>query len=103
MVFRAGSSGNPGGRPKAKDYTEALRIVGNEIDPATNKKKLRIMAEKIFELAIDGDVSAAREIGDRLEGKAIASLAINSPEPDVRDMPDSELIAIAAAGGALPN
>ena len=103
MVFRTGSSGNPGGRPKAKDYSDALRIVGNEIDAATNKKKLRIMAEKMFELAMAGDVSAAREIGDRLEGKAIASLAITSPEPDVRDMSDSELLAIAAAGGELPN
>ena len=61
------------------------------------------MAEKMFELAMAGDVSAAREIGDRTEGKAIASLQISSPETDVRDMPDSELMAIAAAAGALPN
>ncbi len=32
-------------------------------------KRLRIVADKIVELAMAGDMSAAKEIGDRLDGK----------------------------------
>lgn len=100
MTFQKGQSGNPFGRAKTKEVTDALRIVSLEIDPETKKRKIRLMAEKLFELAIAGDVSAIREVSDRLEGKSVASVDIKTREHDPRDVPDSTLIDIATASSA---
>ena len=52
-------------------WRDALRIVAAEQDEVDGKKvkKLRRVASKLFELAIDGDTQAAKEIGDRLDGR----------------------------------
>ena len=36
---------------------------------ADNGKKLRAIADKLAEMAADGDIQAIKEIGDRLDGK----------------------------------
>lgn len=36
-----------------------------------NPEKLARLAEKIFAMALDGDVQAMKELGDRLDGKAL--------------------------------
>ena len=36
---------------------------------AENGKKLRAIADKIVQLAMDGDIQAIKELGDRVEGK----------------------------------
>jgi hypothetical protein len=35
-----------------------------------NTKRLELLADKLVEKALDGDVTAIKEIGDRLDGKA---------------------------------
>jgi Family of unknown function (DUF5681) len=85
MPFEKGISGNPGGRAKTKELTDALRIVSREVVTETKKIKLRAVAEKLFDLAMGGDVSAIREIGDRLDGKALASVDINATVTDLTD------------------
>jgi hypothetical protein len=71
MPFEKGVSGNPGGKPShsAKLWRDALRVAVEEIDIKTKKTKLLRIAEKIADLAIAGDIQAAKEIGDRLDGK----------------------------------
>lgn len=68
--FQKGQSGNPGGRPKERPWRDALR---EEIEKAaseeTNASKLQEMAKKVVAMALEGDIHAIREIGDRLEGK----------------------------------
>lgn len=39
-------------------------------------KRLHIIAEALYEKASDGDLGAIKEIGDRLDGKAIATTEI---------------------------
>lgn len=57
-----------GGKPD-KLWTAALRIAVNEAAEDGNGKKLRAMADKVVQLALEGDMQAIKEIGDRLEGK----------------------------------
>ena len=35
-------------------------------------KRIHVIAEKLFEKAAEGDLGAMKEVGDRLDGKAIA-------------------------------
>ncbi len=55
-----GTSGNPAGRPKNSVTT----LLKNR-DPKDNKK----VADKLYSLAIAGDMSAIREYIDRTDGK----------------------------------
>ena len=51
------------------------RIWGNIIKKLAvqeDYKRLHIIAEALYEKASDGDLGAIKEIGDRLDGKAIA-------------------------------
>jgi len=73
MAFVKGKSGNPGGRPKDKPWQDALRMAALEPD-GSGVRKLRRIAEAVVDAAIAGDMAAAREIGDRLDGKAVQAI-----------------------------
>jgi hypothetical protein len=47
---------------------------------ASDGEKLRELAEKLIEKALEGDVSALREIGDRIDGKAHQQLTLSGDE-----------------------
>ena len=57
-----------------KLWRDAIRAVVHELrqDPKNGKKvkALRLLARKLVDRAIDGDVAALKEIGDRLDGRA---------------------------------
>lgn len=72
MAFERGKSGNPGGRPKDKPFTDALRL---ELAAAgEDHKALRTIARKVIDRAGKGDLAAASFIADRLEGKPAVSI-----------------------------
>lgn len=54
-----------------KNWTEALRLAVNreETDEGKKRRRLSLIADKLCKLAMDGDIAAIREIGDRLDGK----------------------------------
>jgi hypothetical protein len=91
MRFQSGTSGNPHGRPKEKPIADALRYIGAQ--PYLSEKKIglpkkptvyQVAAARMWKEAINGDVSAFKEIADRTEGKvaqAIASAAEDAPSP----------------------
>jgi hypothetical protein len=68
--FQKGQSGNPGGRPKTKQFKMALQ---DEIEAALKDENardvLREIARKQITMALDGDLGAMKEIADRLDGK----------------------------------
>lgn len=41
---------------------------------AEDGKKLRELAERLINRALDGDIAALKEIGDRVDGKAVAEI-----------------------------
>lgn len=44
-------------------------VAVNDATGDGDKKKLRALADKLVEKALEGDVSAIKEIGDRIDGK----------------------------------
>ena len=74
MPFEKGDRANPKGRPKVKPWADALRIAAScEHGKDKKKTKLRAIAEKTVSMALNGDIAAIKEIGDRLEGKPAQS------------------------------
>jgi hypothetical protein len=65
--FQPGQSGNPGGRGTEKRFREALLLELAEDGDA--RKPLREVAKALIAAALTGDVSAIREIADRIDGK----------------------------------
>lgn len=60
---------------KAKTWADAIRRALAQTDPRKQRKKLDMVAEALVASALDGDVAAMKEIGDRLDGKPAATLA----------------------------
>lgn len=72
--FKPGESGNPGGRPKKTPITDELRQLLDEQYSGREKRfqglsNCRVLALRMFELAIAGDLRAMQEVADRVEGK----------------------------------
>ena len=82
--FVKGVCPNPGGRPKSKMLSEALRAgLAADIDaPIVPQTNAEAVAARIIKLAKKGNISAAREAGDRSEGRPAQSLDIHDGRPD---------------------
>lgn len=61
---------------KAKPWAEAL----NRALLAEDGKKLRALADKLVDRALEGDVTALKEIGDRVDGKPAQSLTVGGDQ-----------------------
>lgn len=68
MVFEPGNKLAQGGR-KEKPFRDALMLAIKETDG--DRLKLRKVADALVTKAETGDVSAIKEIADRLDGKPI--------------------------------
>jgi hypothetical protein len=71
MVFQPGNRANPGGRPKEKKFTEALRVALNDEVEKDGQKvtKLRVIADRLIAEAMAGEGWAIQQVADRIEGK----------------------------------
>jgi hypothetical protein len=74
--WRPGESGNPSGRPKKTPITDELRALMDEPYAGPEKRfkgmsNACVLAKRLYELAIAGDLGAAKEVADRVEGKVI--------------------------------
>lgn len=75
-----------GGKPD-KLMRDALMLeLHKETSDDTGKKikKLRLVARKLIDKAIDGDVPAIREINDRIDGKVPQALIGDKDAPPVQ-------------------
>ena len=64
------------GRKGEKWWRDAVRVAICEKVEGDDRgrTKLRAVADKLVECAMEGDIQAIKEIGDRLDGKAIQSI-----------------------------
>lgn len=73
--FEKGQSGNPNGRPKLPDISEALGKVLNE--EKDGLKALDAVLTALRNKAIKGDVRAIQELLDRAYGKSKQTMEVN--------------------------
>jgi hypothetical protein len=93
MAFEKGKSGNPGGRPKEKVFSDAIRVAVNRED-GKGRKKLMLLAEKLVDFALAGEGWAMQQIADRLDGKpAQESTVTIDDKRDATDWTRDELVA----------
>jgi hypothetical protein len=57
-------------------WANTIRRAVVQADP----EKLRKIAEKLIEMAADGDMQAIKELGDRIDGKAKQQTEISGPD-----------------------
>lgn len=72
------------GRKSDKLIRNALMVaINREAKDADGQptKKLALIAEKLVELAVEGDVQAIKEIGDRIDGKPTQAIASDPENP----------------------
>lgn len=84
-LWKPGQSGNPGGRPKRKYITDALKECLE-----SNPEELRKMAQAAIREALNGNIRAFQEIADRTEGKVAD---IHKIEGEVLITPNMRVLA----------
>ena len=82
--FKKGASGNPKGRPP-KDFAlnDHIREIANQPLGKSKKTMLEAVVGKVYEEALDGNMSAINFLADRVLGKPSQSIGIKdiSEEP----------------------
>lgn len=68
--------GNQNSTRDKRAWTNAIRRAVAQRDGDA----LRKLADKLFDMALEGDLQAMKEIGDRLEGKPVQATEISGPE-----------------------
>jgi hypothetical protein len=90
------ASPNPGGRPKSRLLSEALRTRLAEAKPGDpgGRTFAEVMADNLVEIACSrgpGAVTAANEICDRAEGKPSQRIELNDITAQLRGKSNAEL------------
>ena len=89
---------NNGGK-KDKLWRDALMVAIKRTD-SEGRVMLAKIAQKVVEAAVEGDMSAIKEIGDRIDGKAPQSLDVKTTrELSISELTDADLAAIIAGRG----
>lgn len=68
------------GRKGDKLWRDALMLAVSGEDKQ-GRRKLRLIAERTVEAALDGDMAAIKEIGDRLDGKPAQQITGDPDNP----------------------
>ena len=82
--FVKGQSGNPGGRPKGLEriVNDTIRAMVEEVEDPETKQKVKLdgweqISRKLFALAIDGNVAAAKLLFERAGGYPKANVKLD--------------------------
>ena len=93
---KGGPSPNPGGRPRSRILSEALRTRLAEVKPGdpAGRTFAEAIAENLVRIACSEGpcaVHAANEIADRIEGRARQQIEVADFTADLRSRSDEEL------------
>jgi hypothetical protein len=94
--FKKGVSGNPGGRPKSRLLSEALRNRLAEVRPDDPEHRTwaEAIAANLIEIAASKSsnaIAAANEVCDRAEGRPAQHVQISDFMADLQSRSDEEL------------
>jgi Family of unknown function (DUF5681) len=94
--WKKGTSGNPGGRPRSRLVSDALRSRLAEVKPddSAGRTFAEVVAANLIAIACEqgpGAVHAASEIADRLEGRSRQQIEFADITADLRNRSDEEL------------
>lgn len=78
--WRPGQSGNPGGRPKSRKFREELE---RQLSLA-NDQGFKEVAATLIAKSKSGDVAAAKEIMDRIDGKVATPIGGTDELPAIK-------------------
>ena len=81
--WKPGQSGNPGGRPRTRPMTNALKALLDKDDQKLLKGLVTVAAQK----AIKGDFRFWKEIMDRSDGKVMELLDVTSDGGGISPFP----------------
>lgn len=84
-----------------KFWSEAVRLAvyrEAEYDDGEKRRRLNIIADKLCKMAMDGDLAAIKEIGDRLDGKAPQGVDVTSGGKQI-EMPTQVILKAASVNG----
>jgi hypothetical protein len=94
--FMPGKSGNPKGRPVTRGLLVHLKSKLGELSEGQSAEE--VIAQRLVQLAVSGDLAAIRECFDRMEGKPRQSLDLNDVTKRLQGRTDAELLAFATTG-----
>jgi hypothetical protein len=80
--FLPGVSGNPAGRGHTPSLVAALRSELGERESG-GKPAIREIAARLVDMALDGDIRAIREVLDRVDGKPVQAVSVDTRGPIV--------------------
>ena len=94
--WKKGASGNPGGRPRTRLLSEALRSRLAEVRPDDPERRTwaEAIAQNLVRIACSegpSAVHAATEIADRIEGRPRQSIEVADVTTELRNKSDAEL------------
>jgi ribosomal protein L17 len=93
MAWQKGQSGNLAGGKRPKIVTQQVIAALNEAITKGGPNKLRLLVEKLIEMAAGGDMAAMREVFDRAEGKPIQESSVTIDDKrDIPEFSDQELM-----------
>jgi hypothetical protein len=95
MPFEKGKSANPGGRRKEKKARDALVMA--LLDAGEDMPRLRRVWAALLDKAETGDVAAAKEIFDRLDGKVPQAIIGDEGEDAVKVLARIERVIVKPA------
>jgi len=93
-------SGNPAGRPKNEPLlSPQIRRQLHEVCPADPEGRTwpEVLAERMLQLACQGNPAAIKELLDRIDGKVTENVQLDTQLKAIQNMTDQELGAFIAA------
>jgi len=86
---------------KGRDWRDALMYALDNYKGSKKGMALRDIGAKLIEMAMNGDIQAIKEIGDRIDGKAVQVIDATVTEvTSAAELTDDQLISIAATSSA---
>ncbi len=86
---------NPKGSKSDKQWRNAIQLAVHRLATDGKTKHLDLLAMRLVKAGAEGDVSALREIGDRLDGKPAQAIEVRESAFD--SISDEQLAALVYA------